>query len=615
MTVPDWDIVGADEYPPDESVKLNGPPGTGKTTQAALRVATLLDEYGYNLEDVLWATYRKPLATETLDRLAGWGLVPDLELSKPTEGATRYIATLHACAARLAGSTAEVVGYGDKLKFAERRGLRFKKNNPWDEPPGQTLFDVFEYAAENLLDLHDPADRNEVPQMPDLKADYRGDVGRAWDDWQERKREAGLIDFYEQLEAPLERNIEPPHPIVVVDEYHDVTPLRARLAGQWLESAEVAIVAGDPYQAIYSFSGAHPRFFEGLPLPEVHLPVAHQRPPAEHWAPATRILGEVHDPPEVQIENSGTFHVRESPPFAHGENGWSVPGPDRAQSPPWFVDHYGPDTMFLARTRRQADGIAAALEKAGVLYESQANVDGIEGWGARDGMSERTALYNALQRLRGAGHPSRSNHGLGAFTDGESAADVRLRAREASAILDHAKAALLSGSRSATTEAADRIDTEGAVVTAADLAGHVEPEFWDVYGRGHGSVRHLITTSATDAGTRINDRDREALVAALKRNDGPVLEVDTKVYTIHAAKGSEAENVILYAGITNRIDKEMTRSPRERANEHRVWYVGLTRSRANLVVLTGGFDYTTPFPRTTGLLDAAKKAHREGVDA
>lgn len=609
---PNWGIVGAEEYPATASVKLNGPPGTGKTTQAALRVVDLLDNHGYRLADVLWATYRKPLATETLERLNEWGVIPERELSRPTEGATRYIGTLHACANRLVGGAGEVVGYGDRLQFARQRNLRFDKRNPWDDPPGQLLFDVFEYAAENRLDLHDSGDRDEIPMLPALEQEYGGDIGRALDDWETYKREEGKIDFWEQLAAPLRQNVDPPHDIVVVDEYHDVTPLRAQVAETWVDSAEVAIVAGDPCQAIYNFSGAHPRFFEGLDLPEVRLPTAHERPPHEHWAPATRILVDAHEPPTVEIRNSGSFHQGTSPPFRRSEGGWSVPAPDAPRSPAWMVDEYGTDMLFLTRTRMQADGVAAALEEAGVLFESQANVDGIEGWGAREGMAERTALYNALQRLRGVTHGTASASRLDAYTDrdGAHAGRVRLRAREATAILDHAAATHLTGSRSETTALANRLNKEGVVVTGADLAAHVEPEFWDVYTRGHGSVRHLNATAATTEGSRISDRDRDVLKAALRRNDDPVLSVDTRVYTIHAAKGSEAENVVLYDGITRKIERDISRRGRAYNNEHRTWYVALTRSRERLFVLRDGFDFVTPF-LPQGLLDSARAAHRK----
>lgn len=612
----DIEITGIDEYCADESVKLNGPPGTGKTTESAARVAELLEEYGYELSDVLWSTYRHSLAMETLERLAGWGVIPESELSDPTKGPTRYIATTHACANRLVGGVGDMVTWYDKKQFAGERNLRFKKNNPWDEPPGQLLFQVFSYAANNLLNLHEQTDRERVPMIDDLKDKYPGDVGRAFDDWQDYKARNEKFDFWEQLKAPLERDVSPNKDVVVIDEYHDATPLMAKLSERWIEQAEVAIVAGDPLQVVNTYAGANPEFFNRLELPEVLLPKAHQRPPRQHWAAATAVLENAHNKPPVEIDNSGSFHSGPSPGFSHSdESGWKVPNAETPRSPGHMVEEYGTDTMFLARTQRQATGVARALEKDGILFEVQNSMD-IDGWGAKEDMSERTALYNALQRLDGVTPQNGSNSGLMAYsdTDGRAPNDVRLRPREAAALLDHTNHQYLNESRSEVTDKANEMVDQESVVSGDDLNEYVENEFWDVYTRGNGSVRHLNKSAATDVGSAIGDRDRDALKAALKRNDGPVRGVDTKVYTIHASKGSEAKNVVVYDGITQTIQDSMLDDDESRKNEYRTWYVALTRSRANLFVLRGGFDWTDPFlPQT--LVDAAKEAHEQQVEA
>jgi DNA helicase-2/ATP-dependent DNA helicase PcrA len=616
INLSDIEITGIEEYGAADSVKLNGPPGTGKTTESAARVARLLDGHDYELGDVLWSTYRHSLAMETLERLAGWGVIPETELADPTKGATRYIATTHACANRMVGGVGDMVTWYDKKQFAEKRGLRFDKRNPWDDPPGQILFRVFDYAANNLLDLHERTDREDIPMMDDLESNYPGNVARAFDDWQDYKAQQGKYDFWEQLRAPIDRDVSANKPVVVIDEYHDATPLMAQLSERWIAQAEVAIVAGDPLQVVNTYAGADPEFFERLDLPEILLPKAHKRPPRQHWAAATAVLENAHSRPPVEIDNSGTFHTADSPRFSHDdEDGWRVPGTKKPRSPGHLVENYGTDMMFLTRTQRQAAGVARALEKAGILFEVQNSMD-IDGWGAREDMSERTALYNALQRLDGVAPSAGSNSGLMAYTDadGRTPDDVRLRAREAAAVLDHTNHSYLSESRSDITTAANDILDEDVVVPGDDLAEFVTAEFWDVYTRGNGSVRHLNKSGASDAGSNITGRDREALKAALKRNDEPVRGVETKVYTIHASKGSEAKNVVVYDGVTKTIEKGMLDSEQTRKNEYRTWYVALTRARGNLFVLRDAFGWTEPFLPET-LFAAAKEAHERGVNA
>jgi len=104
LALADVDIAGIDDYPADSSVKLNGPPGTGKTTNAAARVARLIRDHDYSIADVCWVTYRKSLAMDTLRRLARWGVVSDEEMATPADGPTKFIGTAHAVANRTVGA-------------------------------------------------------------------------------------------------------------------------------------------------------------------------------------------------------------------------------------------------------------------------------------------------------------------------------------------------------------------------------------------------------------------------------------------------------------------------------------------------------------------------------
>ena len=58
--------------------------------------------------------------------------------------------------------------------------------------------------------------------------------------------------------------------------------------------------------------------------------------------------------------------------------------------------------------------------------------------------------------------------------------------------------------------------------------------------------------------------------------------------TIHSAKGMEAEQVILLTAQGNKTWENMSIDPDA---EHRVWYVGCTRSKRILNIIQGGLDY------------------------
>jgi ATP-dependent exoDNAse (exonuclease V) beta subunit len=76
----------------------------------------------------------------------------------------------------------------------------------------------------------------------------------------------------------------------------------------------------------------------------------------------------------------------------------------------------------------------------------------------------------------------------------------------------------------------------------------------------------------------------EKMNQALKNNTPP--KPLAELHTIHGSKGLEWDNVIIFDGITRKIDKMITRYRTEFENECRVWYVGFTRARQYLVYVT-----------------------------
>ena len=59
-----------------------------------------------------------------------------------------------------------------------------------------------------------------------------------------------------------------------------------------------------------------------------------------------------------------------------------------------------------------------------------------------------------------------------------------------------------------------------------------------------------------------------------------------KLSTIHSAKGGEADNVLLILDNTKTIREALEKSQDKADEENRVWYVGVTRTKQNLYILT-----------------------------
>ena len=58
-----------------------------------------------------------------------------------------------------------------------------------------------------------------------------------------------------------------------------------------------------------------------------------------------------------------------------------------------------------------------------------------------------------------------------------------------------------------------------------------------------------------------------------------------KLSTIHSAKGGEANNVLLILDNTKTIRDAVEKSLDKQDEEHRVWYVGVTRTKQNLYIM------------------------------
>jgi superfamily I DNA/RNA helicase len=93
---------------------------------------------------------------------------------------------------------------------------------------------------------------------------------------------------------------------------------------------------------------------------------------------------------------------------------------------------------------------------------------------------------------------------------------------------------------------------------------------------------------------KIPEEKRRYLLACMRRGEDLTAEPRITVSTIHGAKGAEADHVLLTTdSIGNRMAR-LRQSDSDHEDEHRVWYVGLTRAKQSLHLINpqkrGGYD-------------------------
>ncbi len=81
---------------------------------------------------------------------------------------------------------------------------------------------------------------------------------------------------------------------------------------------------------------------------------------------------------------------------------------------------------------------------------------------------------------------------------------------------------------------------------------------------------------------KIDATEREYFIAALKRGEKLMRDPRIRINTIHGVKGGEAENVVIQLDMADRTYQEYQKFPDD---EHRVWYVAVTRAKQNLFII------------------------------
>lgn len=608
----DIEIVGGGEYPPTESVKLHGPPGTGKTTQTMERLKSLLSEHGYSVSDICFVTYRREMAERFLERLNQEELITYDARVKPWKHDTRFIGTLHAVCNRL--SDLETPREGNRQiggimhEFCiEEFGVPYFKANDEEvlSTPGELMFSARSWCIENEIPFEQWHKSPQYAQVQE-KWEYRPEMPEFNERWEAEKAEREIADFEDMLTAVRDGGLTPPRRVIAVDEYHDFTPLQDSICRRWMDEAEIVIVNGDPLQVVYSYKGADPSYYTSLDYPEILLPQSY-RVPRSVWEYAGKTLRPEYEPPDIEPKTpeidpdgyDGSVEEVLSDPL--GSDGTYEGG----RTPASFVDRYGEDTMFLVRTRSQERDVGDSLKDAGIIFGSQS---GGGGWNQSD---KRLAIYNVLAALDGVRHPAgRTGQQplINAGRDnslpwdepeqqGTPPSEVWAHGDEWSTFFDRVPAELISGK---TKENLLTVLKNEPRLAGDEIAEYTTPKFWTYFTNGPDSVQHLLSY------------DGKPLIAkALRRYDSEVKRgtFDTRVQTIHASKGGEAETVILYDGVPDRVSSSIRKDEREAKNEARLWYVGCTRASDCLIVARGGWDWVRDYlPKTEREKEELKEA-------
>ena len=227
------------------TINVAAGPGTGKTKTLVAQAFHLLEERGVKPTEMTAVTFTNQAAREMRERL------------ESQLGGKRFVS-------RMRIGTFHSICY-DILK---KSGLEF------------TLADELEMkdTAEEVIadrELNLPV-RQFLRQVSARKCGLEKETesvpAEAYEAYQRKLKEQGILDFDDLLletlhlfeEEGKNKTIRQGFSYLLVDEFQDISPVQYRLIQEWNKGGRELFVIGDPDQAIYSFRGSDARCFEKL---------------------------------------------------------------------------------------------------------------------------------------------------------------------------------------------------------------------------------------------------------------------------------------------------------------------------------------------------------------
>lgn len=513
-------------------IKIFGSAGTGKTTTVAKIVKKLAEQEGIDYSNVYGLS---------LTRAAKWSLINKLKRKEEDlEILERNILTLHSFAYRNFRQERELKIAKSKVikEFFEKKGFEFKTQDDIEDFDNAFFFtDFSQYSGNRLyqlftlmrlelkyLTVEDVKEFIEKARdMLPVSPRHFVQLLQEFSDW---LKQNDVWDFTRLLTELYKRDdIQMYGDILIIDEGQDIAPLNQAILNKYLDNFRYVIIAGDDDQAIFGFASATPDFMLNTVVDkEIILPISY-RLPRQIWRLARYIID----------KNIRRKYKDFKPRDEEGYVGYLYSYDEALEK---ILRHKDEGVYILARNNVWLRDWISVLEKYDIPYKLIGK------------------KHTVPQKLIKALHLLKNLKSGKSIPEDEALWLLRYIRLGRVKSTTHAKIA----------KAISLIATHG--INSATPEGKV--------------IRRLLDTPVDKILSR---EDRNVLRLWWRRieNIDEWKNPKIKLSTIHSAKGLESSTVILDTRITNRVLEEayMDIEP-----ERRVAYVGVTRARNNLYLVT-----------------------------
>ena len=532
-------LAGLDEQQKIVATSFDGPlcvlagAGTGKTRALTHRIAYGIAEGKFLPESVLALTFTTKAAAEMGHRLRGLGV----------EGvATR---TFHSAALRqlqhfwpeiTGGYLPDIVASKGRIIAGALEGLKISLDTAvlrdiagdieWRKVQGYSLEEYRE---------HRPARAGGLPGSLSLEV-----MLSIHERYESLKDEQSRIDFEDVLlacvgmleeETRVRDRIQAQYGVFLVDEYQDVSPIQQRLLDAWLGKREDLVVVGDASQTIYTFAGASSSylldFATRYPTASVITLERNYRSSANIVQAANHVISGLPGAVVLRARDSPSTPIRRHIAASDQREADYI-----AQSIQNFLEQgrSGDDIAILTRFGAQSLLLETALARKGLSTRVH---------GAKD-YFEQPHIQRAVMEIRGAAV---------AGVEGELATVVD-----------------------------DILHGIGFDGTPPDHAGAERSKYEDLF-----ALRNLARSA--DPSTTVMEFST-MLTTRKSAGDSPSVGAIT-ISTVHSAKGREWPVVFMMGLAEGLFPISYATTDAAIEEERRLFYVGITRAREELVLSMG----------------------------
>jgi len=336
-----------------KTIKIFGPPGTGKTENLLKRVHRYLKQ-GYSPDEICYISFTNKAVNECVARVRK-------RFKEYDEDDFKYFRTLHSLARQQFAEIPVLDPKADLLMFHTQYGtvkVNYKEGHDDQKVYNNWSLQIYDRARNmkvNPVWLYKQQSRKSV-RLQQFKSIIAGYEQFKTMEMENGQRTPDRLDFTDMVQKFIDEGLSIPFKVLMVDEAQDLTPLQWDLVVKLAKAVDRVYLAGDDDQAIYEWNGADVTLFQEFPGKSLVL------------KKSVRLNKNVHFFSNTLLQSMGDNRV-EKEFLSNGKEG-AIYRWNGLKKVPWDLEG---DWMVLARINDVKKELQQEARDLGLYYQDQKN--------------------------------------------------------------------------------------------------------------------------------------------------------------------------------------------------------------------------------------------------